>query len=262
MKFQLLLIVSIVAVSSYAQDIKTCSRKLKETFEKIEYYTNQRGKNEFAYDSISKSNEDFEKLLLYCTATYPETIALDFQDLTKIGLKISTSKNGLFRIYSWDTETGGTMRSFRNIFQFKSNKKVFSQKLLSDVDESGESSYSYEILDQVTSKNKIFYIVKSILIGSSAVSSHKIKIFAIENVKLNENAKLIKTKTGIKNELSYDIDFSSSVNQQSDTVDREYAWLKYDQKNKIIIIPLITNEGKLTKKKIRYQFKGDYFEKL
>lgn len=262
MKFQIWLLVSILTFPSYGQDIKTCNRKLKETFEKIEFYTDQRGKNEFAYDSINKSNEDFEKLLLHCTSSFPETLTLDFKDLTKSGLEISTSKNSLFRIYSWDTETGGTMRSFRNIFQFKSSKKVFSQKLLSDVDEYGESSYSYEILDQVISKKKTFYIVKCISIGSSAVSSHKIKIFSIENGKLNDNAKLIKTKSGIKNELSYDIDFSSSVNQEPNSVDREYAWLKYDVKNKIIIIPLITEEGKLTKQKIKYQFKGDYFEKI
>jgi len=262
MRFQLCFLVSILFFPIYGQDIKSCNKKLKETFEKIKFYTEQRGKNEFAYDSINKCNEDFEKLLLHYTTTYPETLTFKFNDLTKIGLNISTSKNGLFKIYSWDTETGGTMRSFRNIFQFKTNNKVFSQRLESDVDESGESSYSYEILDQVTSKNKTFYIVKCILIGSSAVSSHKIKVFSIENGKLNDDAKLIKTKSGIKNELSYDIDFSSSVNQKPDSVDREYAWLQYDQKNKIISIPLITAEGKLTTKKIKYQFKGEYFEKI
>jgi len=170
--------------------------------------------------------------LLNYTASIPETLTFEFKDLLKSGLEISTSKNGLFRIYSWDTKTGGTMRSFRNIFQFKSNKKVFSQKLLSDVDEYGESSYSYEILDQVVSKKKTFYIVKCISIGSSALSNHKIKIFSIENGILNDNAKLIKTKSGIKNELSYDIDFSSSANLEPNSVDREYAWLKYDLKTK------------------------------
>lgn len=262
MKFQLYLLVSILTFSVYGQNINTCNKRLKETFEKIEFYTNQRGLNESAYDSVNKCNEDFEKLLLICTNSFPETLNFDFKDLTKIGLEISTSKNNLFRIYSWDTETGGTMRSFRNVFQFKRNKKIFSQKLLSDEDEDGESSYCYEIIDQIISGKKTFYVVKCILIGSSAVSSHKIKIFSIENGKLNDNAKLIKTKTGIKNELSYDIDFSSSVNQNNDSVDREYAWLKYDQKNKIIIIPLITEDGKLTKRKIKYQFKGQYFEKI
>ncbi|MES2546016.1 MAG: hypothetical protein V4548_14120 [Bacteroidota bacterium] len=262
MKFQLWFLISILTFPGYGQDIKTCNRKLKETFAKFEFYTTQKGKNDFAYDSINKCNEDFEKLLLKCTAKYPETLNFDFKDLKKNGLEISTSKNGSFRIYSWDTETGGTMRGFRNVFQFKSNKKVFSQKLLSDVDEYGESSYSYEIIDQIISKKKTFYIVKCISIGSSAVSSHKIKIFSIDNGKLNDNAKLIKTKSGIKNELSYDIDFSSSNNQNPDSVDREYAWLKYDEKNKIIILPLITEEGKLTKKKIMYQFKGEYFEKI
>lgn len=38
--------------------------------------------------------------------------------------------------------------------------------------------------------------------------------------------------------------------------------IEYDPKNKIINIPLILDNSKVTGKKIRYQFKGKYFEKM
>jgi hypothetical protein len=38
--------------------------------------------------------------------------------------------------------------------------------------------------------------------------------------------------------------------------------LTYDKKNQTIVIPLINENGKITKNKIRYQFKGSYFEKI
>jgi hypothetical protein len=262
MKFQFSFLILIFTFSLYGQDIKTCNKRLKETFEKIEFYSSQKDENENTYDSIEKYNGIFEKALLKYSRSIPETLTFDFKDLAKIGLKISESQDGFLKIYCWDSETGGTMRNYRNVFQFKDSNKLFSQKLISDIDESGESSFSYEIVDQVISENKTFYIVKCVSIGSSAVSRHKIKIFSIDNSKLNENAKLIKTKTGIRNELSYDIDFSSSVNQESDSVDSEYAWLLYDKKNKIISLPLILENGKLTKRKIKYVFKGKYFEKI
>ena len=262
MKFQFTLLILILNFSLYAQDIKTCNKRLKETFEKIEFYSSQKDEYRNAYDSIDKYNGIIKKSLLKYSCSIPETLTYDFKDLTKIGLKISESQDGFFKIYCWDSETGGTMRSYRNVFQFKNGNKLFSQKLTSDIDQYGESSFSYEIIDEVISENKTFYIVKCIFIGSSAVSSHKIKIFSIENSKLNENAKLIKTKTGIRNELSYDIDFSSNVNQESNSVDSEYAWILYDKKSKTIILPLISENGKLTKRKIKYAFKGKYFEKI
>ncbi len=260
MKFKLIIL--FFSFSIYGQDIKTCNKKLKETFAKLEYYANQNSENEHAYDSIDKYNKSFEKLLLKYTKAVSETMTFNFIDLTKNGLKVSTAENNLFRIYSWDTETGGTMRSFRNVFQFRSNEKLFSIKTPNDVDESGESGYTYEIIDQIKSNNKMFYVVKCIAIGSSALSSHKIKIFSIENGILDDKAKLIKTKSGIRNELKYEIDFSSSVNQTPDAVDREYAWISYDKNDKTIMIPLILADGKLTKKKIKYQFNGIYFEKI
>ena len=97
--------------------------------------------------------------------------------------------------------------------------------------------------------------------GSSAVSVHVVKIFSVDDGMLNSDAELIKTRTGIRNELSYEVDFSASANR-GNPINREEAWLQYDAKSHTISIPLIQENGRLTSKKIRYRFTGTYFEKI
>lgn len=109
------------------------------------------------------------------------------------------------------------------------------------------------------SGNKTFYVTQSISVLSSALSYHKVKIFSIDDGKLNDKAVLIKTKSGLKNQLGYEVDVSSQSNRDQEVPDYSIV---YDQKNRIIAIPLILSNGKVTSGKIRYQFKGQYFEKL
>ena len=262
MKFLLLIIILNSFLFNYGQNIKICNKQLNLAFDKIQFYANNRDKTEFADNYIENNNKNFGKLLLKYTESQPKTLYFEFNDLEEKQLQISTSKDGLFRIYSWNTELGGTMKIFKNVFQYKGLKKVYSQNLISDSDEDGNSDYRYEIIDQVTTGKKAYYVVQCVFIGSTALFYHKIKIFSISNNVLNENSKLIKTKTGLKNEVGYEIDLSSSVNARSEPIDMEFYQIQYDLKKKIITLPLIYKDGKLTKSKIKYQFKGQYFEKL
>lgn len=75
---------------------------------------------------------------------------------------------------------------------------------------------------------------------------------------MNDRAKLIKTKSGIKNELGYEVDLTASANRNKDIPDFS---IKYDKIKKAISIPLILNNGQITTKRIVYKFNGQYFEK-
>jgi hypothetical protein len=248
------------AIPGFGQDSGNYESKLEAVFKKIGFYDSQKQTNDSAYDSIEKYNEAFEDLLLEYTRTETATINNSFQTLADAGLNISTSDDGLFRIYSWDDEMGGTMRGFRNVVQIKAGGKVKSEAVPVPDDTSEEYNFTYEILGDVSSQGKTYYVVKCVSVMSSAVSVHQIKIFSIDNGRLNDQAVLIKTKTGIRNALQYDVDLSAEVNRDLDPI--ESAWMVYDKKNKIISIPLITEEGKITKKRIKYQFKGIYFERI
>lgn len=263
MKHFIWMSVLFVSAVGFAQDVDVCEKELLAMASRRSYFDQLEYNGTFdPIDSINVYNERLALRLLQCTKT-KESLLNPFVRLEDENIGLTTSPDGLFKIYSWDDQTGGTMRYAINVFQYSNGSDVFSQlpTWLEEEDPDETTGFFYSILDEVVSAGKKFYVVKCIFIGSSAVSVHKIKIFSIDNTILNDKAVLIKTKTGIRNELSYEIDFSGSANL-GNPIDREEAWLQYDAKSHTISIPLIQENGRLTKKKIRYRFTGTYFEKI
>lgn len=244
-----------VATSAFGQHNKDQEKQLNAAFDKTNYWASYQGTDGKinAADSALSYEAVFSKLLLKVTAADPETIRYNFDALVKNGMKIVTSEDGNFRIYSWDDQSGGTMRRYHKIFQFRDKKRVLSKSL------PGIDIALYKQINVVVSQGKTFYVTQNISILSSALTYHQLKVFSIENGKLNDKAVLIKTKSGIMNKLGYEIDLSSTANSGQEVPD--YS-TQYDKKDKIFTIPLIMANGKVTNKKISYQFKGKYFEKL
>ena len=117
------------SIASFSQDIKTISQNLNKAFSKISYWKSYHTDDNKINieDSLSTANDNFEKLLLKYTSTNAQTLYFKFKSLVDSGLIIAASEDSLFRIYSWDTETGGTMHFFRNVYQYK---KSFLKQLL------------------------------------------------------------------------------------------------------------------------------------
>ena len=258
------ILILLASVAGLAQESAGCETELQAVAARRAHFLDRyiNGHDTADMDSIVVYNEKLQTRLLECTQTQ-ESLRKPFVSLGEYNIGLTRSPDGLFNIYSWDDETGGTMRYSMNVFQFSDGHRVASQKAawLEDADPDETTSFFYDVLDEVVSGGKKFYVVKGVFVGSSAVSAHVIKIFSIDSSVLNSDAKLIRTKTGIRNELSYEIDFSASANL-GNPVDREEAWLQYDAKSHTISIPLIQENGRLTKKKIRYRFTGTYFEKI
>ncbi|OCA78857.1 hypothetical protein BBH99_07125 [Chryseobacterium contaminans] len=240
------------------QNISTIEKELNSAFQRIDYWSSEGRDHKNFYDSLSSANTKFENLLVRYTSSYPETLHHDFKSLKKIGLIMTTSEDGKFRVYSWDSWTGGSMHFFKNVYQYETPDRKIHSKAVENQGEGDPGRYYYQIND-VISENKKYYLAQSKAILSSGMSYHAITIFSIDNGQLNDKAQLIKTQSGIKNQLGYEVDLTSSSNRQYEGKDYE---IEYDQKNKIISIPLIQADSKVTTKKIRYQFKGKYFEKI
>lgn len=259
MKQLLLLFLLLNLTNVFAQDLRSIDKQLNDAFGKINYwaFVETTDENINRFDSLQTANELFESLLVKYTTSNLETISFAFQSLADSGLRIATSEDGLFRIYSWDTWTGGSMHYFRNVFQYKTDNRIFSQ-VLKSTDELNAGCFYYEI-DDIISDNKTFYITQSTAILSSGLFYHKIKVFSIDDSKLNDKAQLIKTSTGVRNELGYEVDLTASSNRNREKIPN--FLIQYDKKNKILSIPLIFEDSKVTDKRIRYQFKGRYFEK-
>ena len=250
----------LIAQFSFGQDIGKIENKLSKAFFKINYWSfYDNTKNGDSVDSLEKANDQFEELLLTLTSKNPQTLNYKFKSLIDSGLIISTSTDGNFRIYGWDTWTGGTMHFFRNVFQFKANGKIFSKTLNNYKEDDGDPDCLYYEVNQVTSNNKNFYLAFSSKIFSTGSSYQNVKVFSIDNTKLNDNAKLIKTKTGIKNQLGFEVDLASKSNIGKEVPN---YFIVYDKRNKVITIPVILDNNQVTSKKVRYKFNGTYFEKL
>ncbi|MGH1519825.1 hypothetical protein [Chryseobacterium sp. JK1] len=244
-----------------AQDIATIEKKLNRSFQRIQYWYDAIDQHKNAYDSLYAANKKFEKMLHHYGFN-PQTLNHDFKTLKREGVKISTSEDGKFRIYSWDTLTGGTMHFYRYVFQYEAGKKVKAKISDSNMEDDSESLY-YQVND-VVSEGKKYYLTQNQAVYSNALLYYTAKFFTIENGQLKSDAKLIKTPSGLKSELTCELDFSATVNHNSPITYEDYKSLnlRYDPKKQIISIPLVLDDSKITTRRVRYQFNGKYFEKL
>ena len=146
------------------------------------------------------------------------------------------------------------MRRFRTIYQFKGKETAPAL-----VKKSNEESTNLKI-DIISIGNKKYYLSTQLFIASSALFYFKVKFFSIEGNKLNDHVQLISTKTGLKNQLGYEVDYSSRVNKNSEEK-LEYFYPHFDYGKKEITIPLLREDGKFTDRKITYKLVGSYFKK-
>ena len=168
------------------------------------YYISGNGRD----DSIYRADSVFKSKLLYYTSHVPSTLTQPFDSLKKSGVAIATSVDGLFRIYNWDNETGGTMRFYDNVFQYKNEGKVTSGILpycYSPEDDDPGCGYS-DTIYMVKTNNKIYYIAIYYVIASSRVSAKGVRFFTVDNGKMNDTVHLIRTKTGLTSHIEYEID--------------------------------------------------------
>jgi hypothetical protein len=240
MKNLLFICFSCVSIVVFGQTPKAVEADLLKLFKKINYSS----------QSNEKANEDFGKKLKFYTEKYPSTINQDFGHLKEEHLDISTSDDGFFRIYSWDTWTGGTMHFFESVLQYRSGNRTVS--VLDTPKKEGDNRPNYNKLYSFKTNGKTYYLATCLAIGSTRDLGEGIQIFAIENGKLNYAVKLIKTKTGLHSEVSCEY-YSNS--EGSDNI-------YFDVNSKAIKIPLITGHNKIPHKFITYKFTGKYFEKV
>lgn len=206
-------------------------------------------------DSIEKYSEQLRLKTIEALGKNPGTLKYPFQMLIDSNVyEIVTSEDSLFRIYSWDTWTGGTMHFFNNIFQYSYNGNVITEFLeLTDDDPSGFFSDIFTLI----SGGKTIYLVINNGTYSSKDVGESIQVFSIEKGKLNQNVKLIKTSSGMTSTISVEFDFFSVVERD----ERPARVIKYDKTKKIIYIAVVHEDGKVTDKFIQYRFNGKYFEK-
>lgn len=206
------------------------------------------------YDSLNVYSEKFDKAFTALIKSNPATMDHSFKKMIDSNVcLIKTSSDGRFRVYSWDTWTGGTMHIFKTIFQWRDNGKVFTKIPYDPKDDAGSFGAN---LFTVNIKDKNYYLLVTNAIFSTKDAMQSIAVYTINNNKLVDTARLFKTKTKRLNRIDVSFDFFSVI----DRPERPLALITYDEKLKIIYIPVVDDKEQVTNKNILYQLKDQYFE--
>lgn len=219
----------------------------------------------------SAANKRLSDLLIK-QGTRPEILRYTFPKL-KDKMSIATSKDGKLRIYSWDTETGGTMHDYSSIVEYQgASGKVYTWADITQSDDEPEdgSAESYGIgsggyymrIFQVDAKDGPIYLANALSVGCGQCHGQSLEAARIDGETLEREAKVIKTSSGLTNT----IDFAyapASLPARLTTNDL----VKFDPKANTFSIPVVIEDdenplGKVTTRRITYRFNGTHFVKV
>lgn len=244
----------LISTSCIAQINEEADRKISYYLDRIKYWDENELNDDT--DSLSIYNDELFSFMTDFLNSNPSSIKANFEISRSKNLHILTSEDGNFRIYCWNTQQGRTMQFFRTIFQFSNSGRVAILPIAtSEQDDNG--SFSYD-LNQVPINDKNHYIISSVSIGSSAVYYYNIEIKTINNQLQLVDSPLIKDKSKMKSDIGYEIDLANNANRDNSEA-RDNMQLKYDKEKKLIILPYINDNDKVTEEKIIYRFNGKYF---
>lgn len=205
-------------------------------------------------DSLTYYSELFSSKLQELLSN-EKTLTYPFQSLSEENAcRITTSKDGLFRIYSWDSNLGGTMHFFNVLYQYQIGNTVKTQVYQSNTD--GDPAWFCSDMFTLKTKQNTFYLAITNGIYSSKDIGQSIQAFELTNSGLNDSIPLMKTPDGLKHSLDLSYDFFSVV----DRPERPVSVIKYNEKKKIISISLINEKGEIVPGYQYYVFNGTCFE--
>lgn len=222
-------------------------------------------KNDFSEELTNKlyaENETFNKKLLKYTSENPATLKYAFPELSK-HLFMATSEDGKLRAFSWDTNTGGTMHFFNNVFQWEDKKgKVYSKNFESESESEGDPKSFITDIFTLKTKKETVYLVASTAILATSHNAQSVRLYKIKGVELQDDVKLIKTAEGLTDNIGFQYNFFSVV----DRPERPIRLFSFDKKTNSLKFPVVIEDeenplGRVTDKFIVYKFNGKYFVK-
>jgi hypothetical protein len=245
----------LLAPNLFAQTPSAIEADLLKSYKQIDYWYGKQDADSTgtALGKLYDANDLFAKKLQGYIAKYPATIGWPFNSLVKSQVDISTSDDGLFRIYSWDSLTGGTMHYFESVFQYKTASGVAA--VIDTPKGDGDNRPNYDKLYTFKTGNKTYYLAIIFMIGSTKACEGGVQVFSIGDGKLNDDTKVIKTHSGLHSQITYGYD-------RSVTSEKTNAEVYFNTKTQSIYIPVVSVAGKLTNNYIIYKFTGQYFERV
>src|SRR5690606_35877965 len=128
--------------------------------------------------------------------------------------------------------------------------------------EAGGGAFTSEIFD-VPTKTGTIYLLTSTFIATTSLSAQWISTMRINGERLDQKVRLIKTASGLTNNVGFEYDFFTVV----DRPERPIKLFKFNAAKKEFSFPVViedekTPQGRVTDKMITYRFNGTYFVKV
>lgn len=251
-KFIFIILISLCGNTLVSAQENTLAKSEKEL---VEIYEKAAAFHYGDFDSLDYYSKLFSSKLETLISSDPKTLQYTFSKLTEEHVCfVKTSKDGLFRIYSWDTQSGGTMHFFQVLYQYKTGKIVKTKRYYSD-DEGDPAWFCSEIFTLKTKKER-YYLAITNSIYSTKDAAQGIKAFELTDKGINDSIPLMKTPEGLKNSLDLAFDFFSVL----DNSERPAAVIIYDTKKKTISVSETNEKQAITAGRTIYLFNGNYFE--
>ncbi len=226
----------------FAQNSDMIAVDLTKLFKKLpeyDFYNRQT-------DLVDTVDSPINSKISFYIKTAPVALAKAFP---KLGAE--SSPDGVISILSWDNLTGGTQHNFTNLFLYKTNGRL--NYINSDtLGQDGEYSHSYTRIYSLAVGDKSYYLINYYGILDFREQMEGIQIFSVEDGKLNDKVKLIKTPHGLTYKLRY----------RYVVVDEVAGGMNYNPKVQEITFPVVNKNAHLTGHSIVYKFMGQYFERV
>ena len=199
---------------------------------------------------LAISSKQFTDSLAYLIKNNNNTFNYPFEKLQKENaLKMATSADKKLRVYSWDNNSGGTMRFFNQMYQFNANGNITVNESLASNDAQAYFSKIYTVQNK---NNESIYLVISNSILSSKYSVQHINAYKIGSENL-QSAAVFKTKTNTLEHIHVEFDFFSVV----DRPERPVELITFE--NNTLKIALVDDKQNVTSKNLIYEWNGDVF---
>ncbi|RYD96127.1 MAG: hypothetical protein EOP54_14480 [Sphingobacteriales bacterium] len=247
----------LLSLAAFAQ--APAAHKLNHYYRQFLDFSDYKGANNS--DSAAHYRDLFrEAIVSGIKENAPATLdALETLATQEPGLQFHKTTDAQLYSVCWDDQEGGTMRNFEGLYIFHNGTVYATEALYPPQDEFSANANVYALYQVNTTKGKAIYLQFEYVQASSALYSYTVSTLSIEKGKLNRQAKYIKTRSGLQHSIHYGLDWSEQVNRDRGELDIRQG-LSYDASLKQFSFPLIQLDGTISTKRIKYRFKGNYFE--
>jgi len=197
-------------------------------------------------DAVGKANDSLRSYLKQ-RARDPKLLSVPLKSVSDLGMLIATSPDKKLRLYSWDTQTGGSMRFYSTIAQLHPGNENRCTVIDMSPKEAGDSEFCKTISMVRTGEGKNVYLLQTYSVWSSTFRGSTIEAYSIEHGTLKKFPIFQTTKGSL-----WEIECSTS-----DSYD--FPDIELKNNNKSLFVPLIDKNGHQTSKYLVYKFNGNKY---